>query len=152
MLSRGGLARAELETHVVASSQCEARPTSAIALAHATVPTATSAHMVGAMIGKSTRAPKMHIAEAPASRNAPGKSSQAVYQGGCTASPRSKRRAARNNSPAATMAGPVSCAAHAGATDPVAPPLTGCAPASSNPGRTADGTRRNKMLAGGLGL
>src|SRR3989442_15867570 len=152
MLSRGGLARAELETHVVASSQCEARPTSAIALAHATVPTATSAHMVGAMIGKSTRAPKMHIAEAPASRNAPGKSSQAVYQGGCTASPRSKRRAARNNSPAATMAGPGSCAAQPGATDPVAAPMTGRTPARTNPAGTAKATTRNRFLAGGIAL
>src|SRR5260370_8877235 len=130
--------------------QREARPTMATAPAHATVPIATSAHMVGAMIGKSTRAPKMHIAAAPASRKAPGSSSQAAYHVGCTASPRSKRRAATNKSAAAQMAGTASWAAHPGLTDPVAAPMTGCTPARGNPAGTANATTRNRLLAGGI--
>src|SRR5437016_7058251 len=89
-----------------------------MATAHAAVPTTTSAHMVGTMTGNSTSAPKMHIDAAPASRKAPGSSSHAAYQGGCTPSPRSKRRAAKNRIAAAAMAGAASCAAHAGPTDP----------------------------------
>ncbi len=130
--------------------QREARPTNAIALVHATEPTATSAHIVGAMTGKSTSAPKMHIEAAPASKNAPGKSSQAEYHGGCTRSPRSKCRAAKNRKTPATTAGAVSCAAHPGPIDPVAAPMTGCTPASVNAAGTANASNRRSLLAGGI--
>src|SRR5260370_7159752 len=103
--------------------QREARPTMATAPAHATVPIATSAHIVGAMIGKSTRAPKMHIAAAPASRKAPGSSSHAAYQGGCSASPRSNRPPPMTTRPPPPIARTPTLSAHAPPTAPPPPPL-----------------------------
>src|SRR5204863_229707 len=84
----------------------------AVAAVHSRAPDINSTHIVHGMSVNSTSAPKMHIAAAPARRNAPGSSSHAEYHGGWTASPRPKARAAPKTSPAVRTAGAVSPNAH----------------------------------------
>ena len=66
----------------IAASQCDARRTTAIAVAHDRDPIASRVHIVGGMPGYSTNAPKMHIAAEPESRNEPGSNNHAEYHGG----------------------------------------------------------------------
>src|SRR5229473_5489700 len=105
--------------------------------------------MVPGISGSSTSAPKMHIAAAPASRNAPGKRTHAEYQGGCTESPRSNSRPAPKTSPAPTTAGSVRPIAQPSCTAPVAAPSRGWTPAAASADGTANASRRSIALAGG---
>ena len=139
--------RAEGTIRVPSHSQFEARRTNAIAVAHDSAPIASSVHIVAAMAGYSTSAPKMHIAAAPANRNEPGNRSQAVYQGGCATSPRSNRRAAPKISAAAPRAGTARLIAHPAPTAPSAAPSRGWTPAIASAAGTANARRRRSVLA-----
>src|SRR4029077_11147007 len=86
---------------------CERGPTRTTPPPQNREPVASRVHIVVSIEGNSTRAPKMHIAAAPASRNDPGSKSQAEYQGGWTRSPRSNNRVAPNITAAAATAGAV---------------------------------------------
>src|SRR5579859_3225063 len=112
-------------------------------------PVIKRAHMVQVMTSSSTSAPKMHIAAAPASRNAPGSRSQAEYQGGCSASPWSNRRPATKTISAPASAGTASPAAHERGTEPAAAATSGWTPASASVAGTAKARSRRIALAGG---
>jgi len=106
--------------------------------------------MVHVINENSTRAPKMHIAAAPASRNDPGRSSHAEYQGGWITSPRSEIRPAPKTSPAVTTAGAVRPTAHRIPTEPETAPTMGCTPAIARPAATENATNLRITLGCGM--